>query len=199
LAIGGDVRVPTGDALNYLGSGAVGVKVFGAWSRSGRIAPHLNAGYEWNGSSFLAGNITPTPVNGTTPAATKDNLPAQILYSAGAEFGVVKRLSLAFDYLGNYYLNAPRIAASSLQELPACSVPPPGPNGLSACNSFQSTGAVDPIFKQTKGSFNISNAGVGLRFRPFGKFLLTGNVVIKLDDPGLRSKFIPLAGISYSH
>jgi len=200
VAVGGDLRVPTGDALNYLGAGAVGVKVFGAWSRNGRIAPHVNAGYEWNGSSYLAGNITPTSVNGTTPAPTKDNLPAQFLYSAGAEVGVFKRLSLAFDYLGNYYINAPRIAPSTLQELPACSVPPPpGQTGLSACNSFQATGAVDPIFQQTKGSFNTSNAGVGLRFRPFGKFLLTGNVVIKLDDPGLRAKFIPLAGISFSH
>ena len=200
FAVGGDLRVPTGDALNYQGAGAIGVKVFGAWSRSGRIAPHLNVGYEWNGNSYLAGNITPTTVNGVTPTATKDNLPAQVLYSAGLEIGLVRRLSLGLDYLGNYYLNAPRIASSSLQELPACSVPPPpGQTGLSACNSFQATGAVDPVFQQTKSSFNTSNASVGLRFRPFGKFLITGNVVIKLDDPGLRSKFIPLAGISYSH
>jgi hypothetical protein len=200
FAIGGDLRVPTGDALNYLGAGAVGVKVFGAWSRSGRIAPHLNVGYEWNGNSYLAGNITPTTVNGVTPTATKDNLPAQMLYSAGVEIGIFRRLSLGLDYLGNYYFNAPRIASSSFQELPACAVPPPpGQTGLSACNAFQATGAVDPTFQQTKGSFNTSNASVGLRFRPFGKFLLTGNVVIKLDDPGLRSKFIPLAGISFSH
>jgi hypothetical protein len=31
-----------------------------------------------------------------------------------------------------------------------------------------------------------------------GKLVLTGNVLLKLDDGGLRSKAIPLVGASYS-
>src|SRR5262249_53007943 len=49
LALGADIRFPSGDALNYLGAGAAGVKPFVAWSRSARISPHVLVGYEVNG------------------------------------------------------------------------------------------------------------------------------------------------------
>jgi len=195
LAVGADVRFPTGDSLNYLGSGAYGVKPFGALSFGfKRVSAHVNGGYEWNGSSFLAGNITPSQANGTV-AATKDNLPAQVVYSVGAEVGIIKRLSAAFDFLGQEILNAPRIKSGTFQELPACSAAPP----VSACNTFNATGATDPIFQEYKSSYATANAAVGLRYRIFGHFLLTGNVVFKLNDAGLRSKYIPLVGLTFSH
>lgn len=211
FAVGGDLRFPTGASLNYLGSGAYGIKPFGALSYSfKRLSTHVNAGYEWNGSSFLAGNISPSQTAGPV-APTKDNLPGQFFYSAGAEIGVFKRLSGAFDYLGQYFINAPRIAPSTFQELPACaSPPPPGPVGWTSCSNtaipgidpgtgFNATGAVDPDFRQFKASYSTASAAVGLRYRPLGKLLLTANVVVKLNDAGLRSKFIPLLGVSYSH
>ena len=195
FAVGGDVRFPTGDSLNYLGSGAYGIKPFGALSYSfKRISTHLNGGYEWNGSSFLAGDIAPSQTTGTV-APFKDNLPAQFFYSAGAEAGVLKRLSISFDYLGQYFFNATRIAPSTFTELPACTDPAP----TSTCSNFSGTIVQDADFRQFKGSYATSDAAVGLRLRPFGKLLLTANVVIKLNDAGLRSKLVPLLGISYSH
>src|ERR1700690_1659664 len=89
-----------------------------------RLSGHVNGGFEWNGSSYLAGNITPSQANGTV-AATKDNLPAQVVYSVGAEVGIIKRLSAAFDFLGQEILNAPRIKSGPFQELPACSAAAP--------------------------------------------------------------------------
>ena len=45
LAVGLDVRMPTGDEQNLLGSGAVGMKPFAAFSTSmGAFAPHANVG-----------------------------------------------------------------------------------------------------------------------------------------------------------
>jgi hypothetical protein len=42
----GDVRLPTGDADDLLGSGALAVRVLGVYSgRFGGLAPHVNAGY----------------------------------------------------------------------------------------------------------------------------------------------------------
>jgi hypothetical protein len=193
FSVGTDVRFPTGDALDYLGSGAYGIKPFGALSFGiKRLSAHVNAGYEWNGSTFLAGNITPS-----SGAPTKDNLPGQFFYTAGAEYGIVKRLSAAFDFLGQEIINAPRIQATTFQELPACLATPP----VSACNpnGFATTGAMDADFKEFKGSYATADAAVGLRFRPFSHFLVTGNVVIKLNDAGLRSKFIPLLGVTFSH
>ena len=68
-----DLRFPTGDEGNFLGSGAMGAKPFVAISwRANRITPHVNAGYQWNGNSVLAGNLA---------AGTESSLPDQFFYS----------------------------------------------------------------------------------------------------------------------
>ena len=74
LSVGMDVRAPTGDEHNLLGSGAAGVKPFVAasWTLK-RFAPRVNLGYQWNGSSVLAGD----PETGR-----KADLPDQVLYAA---------------------------------------------------------------------------------------------------------------------
>jgi hypothetical protein len=46
--------------------------------------------------------------------------------------------------------------------------------------------------------YNETNASIGLKFRPFGNFIVTGNVLVQLDDAGLRSRAVPLVGVSYS-
>ena len=58
LALGIDGRIPTGDEEDLLGLGAFGVKPFVVVSLSqGRVAPHLNVAYLWNGKSVLAGDV----------------------------------------------------------------------------------------------------------------------------------------------
>ena len=55
VALLGDVRVPTGDERNFLGSGAYGLRPSVAASiRTGWLTPHVNLGYQWNGLSLLA-------------------------------------------------------------------------------------------------------------------------------------------------
>jgi hypothetical protein len=80
IALGVDVRAPTGDPYDFLGSGAPGVKPFAAISFNvGSFSPHVNLGYQWNGNSVLAGNVA---------AGTKEKLPGQLLYAAGFDCGV---------------------------------------------------------------------------------------------------------------
>ena len=101
IALGLDLRVPTGDEENLLGAGAPGVKPFVAWSASyDAFSPHVNFGYVWNGSSILAGD----PV--TVQSA---DLPDQVTYIVGAEFGVSSRLTFAFDVLGLHVIDSPRL------------------------------------------------------------------------------------------
>ena len=46
LGLAADVRLPTGDSANFLGSGQTSVRVLGIMSgRSGNFSPHLNAGF----------------------------------------------------------------------------------------------------------------------------------------------------------
>jgi hypothetical protein len=100
LAVGADFRLPTGDEYDFLGSGAVGVKPFAAISaHTGAVSPHVNVGFQYNGSTILAGD----PVRGT-----KRRLPNQFVYAAGVDAGVTKKLTLALDVLGNH-LNGGRV------------------------------------------------------------------------------------------
>ena len=84
-----------------------------AFSAGKRFSPHVNLGYQWNGNSILAGNLTGATVGETndvatiqTGPATSARLPSQFFYSLGADYGVTKRLTLnvglRFDYLNNY-------------------------------------------------------------------------------------------------
>ena len=67
IAAGMLVRFPTGDSLNYLGSGAYGFNPYGVWSRAGsKISPHVRLGYQFNTATTL---IPSDPVNGTGSSA----------------------------------------------------------------------------------------------------------------------------------
>ena len=95
------------------------------------------------------------------------------------------------------FFNAPRIRAVPFPELGQCLSAPK----VSTCNNnFGPDGAtVDPNVQQFKASYSTQDVAAGLRFRMFGHFLLTGNVLFKVNDAGLRSKYVPLVGITYSH
>jgi hypothetical protein len=100
VAVLTDLRLPSGNERNFLGSGAVGVKPFVAVSLKGRFAPHVNFGYQWNGESVLAGDITNN---------TKGDLPNQLFYSVGADVSIVPSLTIAVDMLGQRVYDAVRI------------------------------------------------------------------------------------------
>jgi len=192
MALGVDVRTPSGHAQELLGSGAVGIKPFIAVSAVGRhVAPHINLGYQWNGNSVLAGDLTGATVsedaNGNSVLqkgpATKGRLPSQISYAVGSDIGATKNLTLAFDYLGQTLINTPRVFRDSTttQNIPG------------------GTGALSiPTISGGKDTAVLSSASAGLKYNMFGNVLLTFNVLFPLDHKGLRQDVIPLVGISYA-
>jgi hypothetical protein len=200
VALGLDVRIPTGNELNFLGAGAYGIKPFVAWSYDGRIAPHFNLGYEWNGSSSLAGNPT---------TGTKAQIPAQFLYSAGFDVALLKRLTAGVDLLGQRVFDGSRIIPSPVTVMGACRGPaltdrdPSGTLCTVDATTFSTPAAGPPIsglasVSVTSGSYGINNAVLDLRYRPFGKFLISAAVQVKLDNGGLRSKAIPMVSATYT-
>jgi hypothetical protein len=171
VALGTDVRVPTGDENNFLGAGAAGVKPFLSASYRARLSPHANIGYEFNGSSILAGN----PVT-----KTKGRLPDQLFYSAGVDAGLTHKLTVAVDLLGQRFYEAPGMKIGPWEDVN---------------NNFHSD---IPQISQIHHSFNTDDLALGAKYSPFGNWLVTGNVQIKLDDGGLRAKVVPLIGLSYT-
>ena len=208
VALGLDVRFPTGDEQNFLGSGTYGFSPFAIYSYAARISPHVSAGFQENGNSILAGNIVPPqpvgpPQNITTPSTfTKGHLPNQFLYSGGVDVIFAKtRLAGTFDLIGQRVLNARRAAVTSQSFLGAC-----GPAGLAPLDTANSNGYCtapapnisQPALFETKSSFNIINAALGAKLRISNKLVIFGNALIKLDDGGLRATVVPLAGASFT-
>jgi hypothetical protein len=172
----------------------VGVKPFGIFSYKARVSPHAEVGYELNGNSTLAGsNIVPA-ASGSTPSA-KGSLPNRFLYIVGADVRVVKRLTGAFDIYGQRLFNAPELVSQPYTDHGNCSGPTDATSGL--CGTF-TAGTTHPDIAQKKSDINISNASLGLKLRAFRNLVLTGNVLLKLDNGGLRAKAVPLVGASYS-
>jgi len=169
LAIGGEARLPTGDEANYLGTGAYGIKPYMVFSRNGRkFTPNVNFGYQWNSTSSLFVN----PNNGV-----QQNLPSSLLYSGGVDYSVNRSLTFAAEFLGQAVINGPRLFATT--------VPVPKAGTFASVNTLSSQ------------TYVMDNAGVGFKYKPFKGLLITGNVLVALDEGGLRSKVVPLVGISY--
>lgn len=182
LALGVDVRVPTGDQLDFLGAGAAGFKPFVNLSYRARISPHAVVGYEINGSSVVAGDVT---------TSRKERLPSQLTYAAGADVWLTKRLSAAFDFVGQEVFQAQRSSVGTFTEPAECTD--------SNCNAFIDPPNVDQALLLRAGSYNATSASIGAKVRPFSGLLLTGNVLIRLNDnTGLRAKYVPLVGVSYT-
>jgi hypothetical protein len=185
FAQGVDVRIPTGDPKNFLGSGAIGAKPFAVISYSARFSPHAEVGYEVNGKSVLAGNFV-----GATATNTEAALPNRFVYTVGADASINNHLTAAFDIVGERLLGAPRLISSPYTDLGHCSD--------INCDVLTPGTAHPNLGVATNVNYNETNASVGLKWRPVGRLVLSGNVFIKLDDGGLRSTVVPLGGISYS-
>lgn len=169
FAVGLDVRVPTGDAMELLGSGTAGVQPFAIWSATvQQVSPHLNVSYRWNGRSILAGN----PATGESA-----DFPDQVAYAAGADVTAGSRVTLAFDLLGRYTMNAERLSTTTFQ-------------ALDNRSTFPNVG-----FRES--SFNALTGAVGMKAMLTDKLLLSANVLFGLDDHGVRDRVTPLVGLEY--
>jgi hypothetical protein len=190
FALGVDIRTPTGDAQNFLGSGSTGVKPFGVFSYRSRVSPHVEVGYEVNSASILGGDFV-----GTSATGAKGALPNRFIYVVGADAYIVKRLTAAFDIYGQRLFGAPELISQPYQDLGNCSGPTDSTGEL--CSVY-TPGTTHPNVSGTTADYNITNASLGLKFRPYRNLVITGNVLLKLDSGGLRATAVPLVGVSYN-
>ncbi len=166
FGIAGDVRLPTGDEFNYHGAGAYGIKPFliASWTRKS-VSAHVNAGYQWNGKSFL----------GSSTGTEKERLPGQLFYAAGVEASISPRFTAAFDLMDQIVINGRR--------------------------TFLDAETIGDTTFHTVTFPNLTrqelNASAGFKARLTGNVVMTANLLFRLNDAGLRSRVVPLLGISY--
>jgi len=184
FAVGMDVRFASGDSLNYLGSGSYGFKPFAVFSYRARVSPHVLVGYEWNTDSTAAGDLT---------TGVKGSVPNDFVYIAGADARVTKWLTGDFDIVGQRVFGTETVAVTQQQFLANC--------GACTANPNPATVTLPSLSTSSNSSYNITNASMGIKARPFPKLsrlVFTGNVLVRLDDGGLRSKAAPLVGVGYT-
>jgi hypothetical protein len=225
IAAGVDLRFPTGDALNYLGSGAYGVKPFVIASYHARVAPHAMVGFEANGISVTGGDVTTT---------TKGQLPNEFVYDVGVDAYATKRLTGAFDIIGQRIFNTQSLVVNQDLYLAPCSSlvtigqpaqmmyhNPSQNNAPATCTVFvdasqnstnyydgnrslitnptvPATGTLPNLDSKAGVSTNITNASAGVKVALVKRLVLSLNILVRLDEGGLHSKPAPMAALGYT-
>jgi hypothetical protein len=172
LAAGVDVRLPSGDEQNLLGSGAYGARPFAAFSGTvGALSPHVNVAYQWNGSSVLAGDVREN---------TSADLPDQFQFAAGTELAVNPHLTVIVDFLGQRFLSSPRLTTFPFVA--------EGPLGSVALRDLSFT----------TDSFWVSNGSIGLKANLARQLLINFNLRFAMNHAGLTDRVTPLIGMEWA-
>jgi hypothetical protein len=173
VALGVDLRLPTGDPEAMLGAGVTRTLVSGIWSTTvGSIAPHASFGFEYWSDPFQVYD----PLQQTAVDAGRHG----VAYDAGVEWAVTDLLTLNGEFIGRTLRNGGRL---TYRELPLRA----NPFGLTDAL----VASVDP-----RGLHRASVSG-GLKWNFAGTALLTASVLMPVNDAGLRDAFTPVIGVDW--
>ena len=213
VALGADLRLPTGDEQNYLGVGATSVKPFAAVSfytkplSSGIVlSPHFDIGWQFTGKSTLGGELQGTPLTQSTSAgpvnyigapftSTKDYIPDVFSWAVGAELAIGPRNTLIADFLGNqigWIHGTPTTANLTLADQPF----PTSQNGDTT--SVPTRGSVTGLVSAGRVSYGQYSGSFGYKIKVVGNLVANFNVLVRFDDNGLSARAVPLFGLGYS-
>jgi hypothetical protein len=109
-------------------------------------------------------------LSGNILTGVKSHIPSQVTFAAGADIGITKRLTVALDALGFEVIHGSRLTLNA--------------------NANVQGGLV-------QRSYNIANGSAGFKLNLVSNLLFVANVLFPLNDGGLRSKVVPLIGLSY--
>jgi hypothetical protein len=174
LSLAEDLRLPTGEERDLLGTGATQAKTFVIASlHLGSFSPHVNAGYTWSSN-------------------TDDDteIPDEISYTAGFDWAVSPRMTVAVDVLGRDFVDSQTVKVVDTTFQANTSNNPAAPPTIVT--------ATFPRLIAEQGDSNSLLGSIGLKINPFGNFLLTVNGLFRLNDEGLQDDFAPLVAVDYS-
>ena len=165
----GDVRLPTGDEENLLGTGEASLRaVIGGSSRIGE-------------SAAINGNFGYT-VGGLTD---------EINFSAGTEVAVLpsKNLTLTFDFIGQNLRDTVTTIDTLVSFDAVISNIPDGfgPRRVQTTYDFWQ-----------RGSTTLLRAAIGAKLALGGNWLLTGSALFRLNDNGYQAKVVPFIGVEHT-
>ena len=192
-----DLRLPTGDKEELLGTGATQTHLYIiASGEYGRVSPHVNFGYTFsNGDGPGDAADVDDPANQFgAPAATVDlhpldlSVPDEVNYTFGIAVAPHPKLTLGFDVRGRTIKDVPRFV------LDTTSYPNRAPGAVLPTAAFA---VPDEFVDEARGSLTQLLGVVGGKINLGGTFLLNLTVLIPMNDDGLKSKPTPVVGFDY--
>jgi hypothetical protein len=175
LALALDVRVPTGDEKNFLGTGVTQAKLYVIGSSHvGWFSPHINLGY--------------TASTGTSSVVT--DFPDEINYVAGFEAECHPRVTFAADFIGRVLLDAQVTKQTTATFL---AFDPDLNGGLGAVYA-----TTLPQLEVQRQDQSLLQGALGLKINPGGKWVISVGALVPISHNGLTSNVAGFVGFDYS-
>lgn len=174
LAAGVDLRLPTGDADQLLGSGGLQSKVslIGSMAAGG-FSPHANMAYTFSSGRDAA------------PLSVNPERPDEFSYSVGFDTAITERLTFSADVLGRILRDIGRLVPVQRQ------FPFTRQDGTFGVESFEE-------FTRRPGDLTLTTAAAGVRYNLRGNLLFSAQVLVPMTKAGLRDAITPVIGLDYS-
>jgi hypothetical protein len=197
LAAGLDLRLPTGDEDELLGTGATRAALTFIYSGDyGRVSPHLNVGYTLSSgqSSAVANEIDVDDdhradlVPNLSAADIDLEFPDELNYVFGLNVAAGPKVTVGFDLHGRTLLDVSRfeVRDNSYANRGTGTLPQP---------AFISTREFSLL--EDKGKVNLLLGVVGAKINVAKTLLLNANVLFPLSDGGLKPKPTLVLGLDY--
>jgi hypothetical protein len=169
LLVSADLRLPTGDEENLLGSGSASLRmIVGSSVRLGE-----NASFNANGG-YTVGGLTD-----------------EINFSLGTEVAVLpsKQLTLTFDFIGQNLRDAVQGADGFVSFDGVLANEPAGYLPRRVITTY---GVWEP------GAATLLRGAIGAKYAIGGNWLLTGSALFRLNDNGFQAKVVPFIGLEHT-
>jgi hypothetical protein len=162
-----DVRIPTGREEDFLGSGKTDAVL--ALLVSKKIAdftPHLNLGYELRKADFQSDRV---------------------VLRAGFDHRMLPGLTFAADFLGTFDVNP----SEAIKLYPgSVTIVEAGNNGGQVTRTVLLSNIPE------SENDNLYNLSVGMKYSPWQGFIVLANMLVPLNQAGLRASVAPTSGMS---
>jgi hypothetical protein len=185
-----DLRLPTGNEDDLLGTGTTQAKLFGIVSSTrGRFSTHVNAGVT------ISGHGSDEMMYGVEPLGVSD----EFNYYGAVELAAHPRLTLLGELLGRTQFDAGKI------DLETRTFAYRVGSGVGA-SAPEVTSTINPITEepyrqlalQAENNLSILLGSAGLKFNASTNLLVAGHVLFPINNAGLRDRLTFAIGLDYA-
>ncbi len=165
-----DLRLPSGDEDNFLGTGETRVRAQAilSWDAGSGFYPHVNTGFQFRG--------------GDTETDAYELI-------AGFDQKLAEHVTFAAEFLGEYQLGDP--------ETPIAFPAPVVVSGNLNGQIQPLTKVIDPTNIPDRKD-NLTSGSFGMKWSPRANLLFIANAIVAFNNGGIRADVAPTLGLEYN-